>query len=154
MEGPPAYTTLEVAKHCTAEDAWLIIGGNVLNVSTWLNDHPGGDDVLLDLAGRDATREFEDVGHSSEARARLENLVIGTVRPATDEELRISCGEDGSGGKITMRGSERAEAAITWMRDNVLTLKRVGAVGAAGAIVLGVAIWLQRYSTKSYAGRR
>lgn len=52
MEGPSAYSTLEVAKHSSADDAWLIIGGKVLNISTWLNDHPGGDVVLLDLAGK------------------------------------------------------------------------------------------------------
>lgn len=52
MEGPPAYSTLEVTKHASAEDAWLIIGGKVLNISPWLNEHPGGDVVLLDLAGK------------------------------------------------------------------------------------------------------
>lgn len=51
MDGLLAYSTLEVAKHTTAEDAWIIIGGKVLNVSTWLDEHPGGDVVLLDLAG-------------------------------------------------------------------------------------------------------
>lgn len=52
MESLPAYSTLEVAKHASAEDAWIIIGGKVLNVSTWLEEHPGGDVVLLDLAGK------------------------------------------------------------------------------------------------------
>lgn len=51
MEDLPAYSTLEVAKHVTPEDAWLIVGGKVLNVSSWLDEHPGGDVVLLDLAG-------------------------------------------------------------------------------------------------------
>lgn len=51
MDDPPAFTTLEVAKHSSAADAWLIIGGRVLNISSWLHDHPGGDVVLLDLAG-------------------------------------------------------------------------------------------------------
>lgn len=52
MEGLPAYSTLEVSKHASAEDAWIIIGGKVLNVSPWLHEHPGGDVVLLDLAGK------------------------------------------------------------------------------------------------------
>lgn len=51
MEGLPAYSTLEVSKHASAEDAWLIVGGKVLNITSWLEEHPGGDDVLLDLAG-------------------------------------------------------------------------------------------------------
>lgn len=52
MDGLPAYSTIEVAKHTTADDAWLIIGGKVLDVTPWLDDHPGGDVVLLDLAGK------------------------------------------------------------------------------------------------------
>lgn len=50
-EGLPTYSTLEVAKHASAEDAWLIVGGKVLDVTSWLDDHPGGDVVLLDLVG-------------------------------------------------------------------------------------------------------
>lgn len=52
MEGNSAYSTIEVAKHASREDAWIIIGGKVLSISGWLNEHPGGDDVLLDLAGK------------------------------------------------------------------------------------------------------
>ena len=47
----PAYTSLEVAKHTSRNDAWIIVGGRVLDVSSWLDEHPGGDVVLLDAAG-------------------------------------------------------------------------------------------------------
>lgn len=30
--------------------------------------HPGGEEVLLDQAGKDGSESFEDVGHSSDAR--------------------------------------------------------------------------------------
>jgi cytochrome b involved in lipid metabolism len=33
------------------------------------------------VAGRDATKEFKDVGHSDEAREVLDGLFIGPVRP-------------------------------------------------------------------------
>lgn len=52
MEGLPTYNTVEVAKHSTVEDAWIVIDDKVLDISTWLEEHPGGDDVLLDLAGK------------------------------------------------------------------------------------------------------
>lgn len=95
------------------------------------------------------------MGHSGEARGRLDSLVIGTVRPATDEELRISRDGEGASGKVAMRSAERAEAAITWVQENVSTLKKVGAVGAAGAFVLCVAIMMQRYGARTMdAGRR
>lgn len=65
----------------------MIIDKKVYDVTSFLQDHPGGEDVMLDSSGRDATREFEDVGHSGEARAQLEELHIGDLRPPTEEEL-------------------------------------------------------------------
>lgn len=48
--------------------------------------------------GRDATREFEDVGHSTEARSHLDELLIGFLREPTEEEkaehaMNVSAGK-------------------------------------------------------------
>lgn len=32
------------------------------------HQHPGGEDALLEYAGKDGTQGFEDVGHSDDAR--------------------------------------------------------------------------------------
>lgn len=65
----------------------MVIDGKVYDVTSFLMEHPGGDDILIDASGRDATREFEDVGHSGEARAQLADLQLGKLRDATPEEL-------------------------------------------------------------------
>ncbi|KAL8195142.1 UNVERIFIED_CONTAM: Cytochrome b5 type B (outer mitochondrial membrane), partial [Gekko kuhli] len=44
--------------------------------------HPGGEEVLLEQAGRDATESFEDVGHSVDAREMLDQYLIGEVHPS------------------------------------------------------------------------
>lgn len=44
------------------------------------SDHSGGEEVMLDVAGQDATEAFEDVGHSDEARETLEQLLVGTLK--------------------------------------------------------------------------
>lgn len=64
----------EVALHNKPEDAWLIIDGNVYDVTKWAAEHPGGPELLWDVAGKDASRDFEDAAHSDAARHQLESL--------------------------------------------------------------------------------
>jgi cytochrome b5 len=46
-------------------------------VTKYLDDHPGGAEVLLDVAGQDADEFFEDIGHSNDARSELKKYLIG-----------------------------------------------------------------------------
>lgn len=41
--------------------------------------HPGGEEVLLEQAGRDASEAFEDVGHSSDARELMKKYLVGDI---------------------------------------------------------------------------
>ncbi|NXG84657.1 CYB5 protein, partial [Stercorarius parasiticus] len=43
--------------------------------------HPGGEEVLREQAGGDATENFEDVGHSTDARTLSESFIIGELHP-------------------------------------------------------------------------
>lgn len=52
-------STDDVAKHNTDKDVWVIIDGNVLDVTNFLKDHPGGKKAIMLYAGKDATEEFE-----------------------------------------------------------------------------------------------
>eukprot|EP00009_Paramoeba_aestuarina_P005392 CAMPEP_0201509360 /NCGR_PEP_ID=MMETSP0161_2-20130828/2435_1 /ASSEMBLY_ACC=CAM_ASM_000251 /TAXON_ID=180227 /ORGANISM="Neoparamoeba aestuarina, Strain SoJaBio B1-5/56/2" /LENGTH=127 /DNA_ID=CAMNT_0047904287 /DNA_START=62 /DNA_END=445 /DNA_ORIENTATION=- len=74
------YSIEEVAKHTSKDDCWFIIEGVVYDVTKFLDEHPGGDDVLIEVAGKDATTDFEDIGHSDEAIAQLSEFKIGTVK--------------------------------------------------------------------------
>ncbi|XP_034644149.1 cytochrome b5 [Trachemys scripta elegans] len=80
-EGGPFFTLAEVAKHNSSREAWLVIHGRVYDVGRFLDEHPGGEEVLLEQAGRDATESFEDVGHSTDAREMLKEYLIGEVHP-------------------------------------------------------------------------
>jgi cytochrome b5 len=58
-----------------------IIGGpKVYDVTKYLDDHPGGAEVMLDVAGQDADEFFEDIGHSKEARNELKKFYIGDFK--------------------------------------------------------------------------
>eukprot|EP00808_Paulinella_micropora_P015916 g42964.t1 len=52
------YTLEEVAKHATEKDCWVVINGEVINATPFLDDHPGGKMAIMSFAGRDATEEF------------------------------------------------------------------------------------------------
>eukprot|EP00249_Psilotum_nudum_P004012 c17533_g1_i1 orf=173-580(+) len=73
----------EVSDHNNSKDCWLVIGGKVFDVTRFLEEHPGGDDVLLSSTGKDATDDFEDVGHSADARALMQEFCIGDIDLST-----------------------------------------------------------------------
>ncbi|XP_014279272.1 cytochrome b5 isoform X2 [Halyomorpha halys] len=69
----------EVKNKCDSKNTWIVIHNSVYNVTEFLNEHPGGEEVLLEQAGRDATEAFEDVGHSSDARDMMKKFKIGEI---------------------------------------------------------------------------
>ncbi|XP_036897284.1 cytochrome b5 type B [Sturnira hondurensis] len=82
VETPVTYFRLEeVAQRNTSKETWLVIHGRVYDITRFLNEHPGGEEVLLEQAGADASESFEDVGHSSDAREMLKQYYIGDVHP-------------------------------------------------------------------------
>mmetsp|Transcript_21059 Transcript_21059/g.53322 ORF Transcript_21059/g.53322 Transcript_21059/m.53322 type:complete len:126 (+) Transcript_21059:89-466(+) len=76
----PTYTAEEVAKHNSSSDCWFVIDGRVYDVTSFLEEHPGGDEVLLSVGGKDGTQDFDDVGHSSDARELLKKYYIGDFK--------------------------------------------------------------------------
>jgi cytochrome-b5 reductase len=57
----------------------------VYNVTEYARDHPGGNDVLLEVAGTDATSAYEDIGHSEDAGEIMHGLLVGVLEGATQE---------------------------------------------------------------------
>jgi len=62
----------------------------VYDVTKYLDDHPGGAEVMLDVGGQDADEFFEDIGHSKEAREELAKYYIGEFKldEATKAKLK------------------------------------------------------------------
>ncbi|XP_047646352.1 cytochrome b5 type B [Phacochoerus africanus] len=85
------YRLEEVAKRNSSKELWLVIHGRVYDVTRFMNEHPGGEEVLMEQAGRDATESFEDVGHSSDAREMLKQYYIGDVHP---NDLKSESGKE------------------------------------------------------------
>ncbi|XVF22313.1 hypothetical protein REPUB_Repub12eG0162200 [Reevesia pubescens] len=81
--GQKVFVYEDVAKHRDRNDCWLLISGKVYDVTPFLEEHPGGDEVLLAASGKDATQDFEDVGHSDDARDMMAKYCIGEVDSTT-----------------------------------------------------------------------
>ncbi|KAG0169911.1 Cytochrome b5 [Apophysomyces sp. BC1034] len=77
------YTHEEVAKHGGRDDLWMIIDNKVYDITPFIDEHPGGEEVLFDEGARDATGPFEDVGHSEDARELLVKYYLGDVDPSS-----------------------------------------------------------------------
>lgn len=73
------YTLAEVKSHNDNKSTWIVIHNNIYDVTPFLNEHPGGEEVLLEQAGKDGSEAFEDVGHSSDARELMVKYKIGEV---------------------------------------------------------------------------
>ncbi|KAF3321758.1 Cytochrome B5 isoform D [Carex littledalei] len=74
------FSASEVSFHTSRDDCWLLINGKVYDVTKFLEDHPGGEEVLLHAsASGDATDAFENVGHSTAAVSMMESYLIGSV---------------------------------------------------------------------------
>ena len=56
---------------------WLVIDGKVYTIEEYQYEHPGGDEILLEFAGRDATVDFKKTGHSKDAIRKLKTIFVG-----------------------------------------------------------------------------
>ncbi|KAF9920226.1 hypothetical protein FBU30_009983 [Linnemannia zychae] len=75
------FTTADLAEHSSKSSLYLAIEGKVYDCTDFIDEHPGGEEVLIDEAGKDATESFEDVGHSDEARELLKKMYVGEYQP-------------------------------------------------------------------------
>mmetsp|Transcript_20924 Transcript_20924/g.45556 ORF Transcript_20924/g.45556 Transcript_20924/m.45556 type:complete len:138 (+) Transcript_20924:231-644(+) len=107
------YSSEEVSKHTSSDDCWMIIGNannggsKVYDVTKYLDDHPGGAEVMLDVSGQNADEFFEDIGHSNEARTELKKYLIGTYKMSEEELEKLKIAEEmrakqGGGNSLVM----------------------------------------------------
>merc|ERR1711957_1070201 len=77
--GMSAYTMEEVAKHNSKSTCWVVLDGKVLDVTSFLADHPGGELAILTFAGKDATEEFNMIHPPDVVGKYAPDAIIGVV---------------------------------------------------------------------------
>jgi alkylation response protein AidB-like acyl-CoA dehydrogenase len=80
------FSRAEVAKHNSEEDLWFVIDHKVYDVTDFVDAHPGGNVVLREVAGQDATKDFYNL-HRQEVLDKYQSLVIGTIEGEKPEVI-------------------------------------------------------------------
>ncbi|CAH9098602.1 unnamed protein product [Cuscuta europaea] len=73
-----AYSKAEVALHNKRSDCWIIIQDKVFDVTSYVEEHPGGDAILAH-AGGDSTEGFYGPQHASRVFEMVGEFCIGKL---------------------------------------------------------------------------
>ncbi|KLU82462.1 hypothetical protein MAPG_01534 [Magnaporthiopsis poae ATCC 64411] len=101
------YSFKDVAAHKDGNDCWMVIHGQVYDVTKYIQDHPGGADVLVEAAGQDASEAFDSAGHSEEASDIMASFRVGKLKGGASRKpapkqvrvaVRVPAASPGSGG--------------------------------------------------------
>lgn len=78
---PTTYSLSQVATHNNDQSCWTTINGNVYDLTSWINEHPGGARAILSLCGADGTKSFMDQhGGQGRPEQELKNFLIGVLK--------------------------------------------------------------------------
>lgn len=72
------FSSLEVSKHSFIDDCYLIINEKVYNVSSFVSNHPGGKNIMVENCGREVSGLFASI-HSNIAWDLLREYYIGDL---------------------------------------------------------------------------
>ncbi|KAJ9669139.1 Osmotic growth protein [Coniosporium apollinis] len=74
------FSLEEVAKHNKRDDLWIAVKGVVLDLTNWVDEHPGGPQALYSHMGKDASEEFEMLHDDEVIPKYAPEIVIGRVK--------------------------------------------------------------------------
>lgn len=75
----PFFGWDEIQRHASPESLWVVLDGEVYDLTGWARHHPGGLEVLMRWAGKDATETFRAAPHSAATQVFKLNYRIGRL---------------------------------------------------------------------------
>lgn len=79
----------ELASHNTRESCWIAINGTIWDVTTFIDQHPGGASLILKVAGQDATEQYETFHNPELVEETLgPEAKRGTVDPKSAPKMK------------------------------------------------------------------
>lgn len=91
-ENSKLYTLQEVALRDgkSSKESWVVVKDMIYDITNFMEEHPGGVELLCEYAGTDCTKDFNDVGHSPEAIKDMKLYKIGELVEVRIEFLQSS----------------------------------------------------------------
>lgn len=82
------FALADVANHATRKSCYVSYKGKVYDITTFMPDHPGGDDIILEWAGKDIGQIMADPSshvHSRSAYEMMDEYLVGEL--GGDEQI-------------------------------------------------------------------
>ncbi|CAK7244561.1 MAG: hypothetical protein STHCBS139747_006105 [Sporothrix thermara] len=92
------YDAEEVAKHTSADSCWVILYGNVYDVTEFLPSHPGGSRIIMQLAGKDCTEEFDPIHPPGTLDELSPESLLGKVDEESLKRMEAASAPQNGGG--------------------------------------------------------
>mmetsp|Transcript_110775 Transcript_110775/g.277322 ORF Transcript_110775/g.277322 Transcript_110775/m.277322 type:complete len:177 (+) Transcript_110775:92-622(+) len=146
--------------------AVVLHGEKLMLGDDFLEEHPGGSDIIWSLEGRDCTKEFEEIGHSTSARLLARRFAVSTstadgerdviraerrVKTGRGEQQPFAASTSSSSWAARFVGARLSWAppmagdqgqSLTWLEDSLpLTLGLISVASAIAAWRLRGAAW-------------
>ena len=71
-------------QHRSADSCWVVLYGKVYDVTSFIPEHPGGSKIILQLAGQDATEEYDPIHPEGTLEGTLpSSALLGSIDAST-----------------------------------------------------------------------
>ncbi|KAF9426736.1 fatty acid alpha-hydroxylase [Entomortierella beljakovae] len=91
----PKISVQQINEHNTASSCWVILNNKVYDITPFIADHPGGEELILDNAGTDITLLMKDELshlHSEGAYEMMDEYLVGVVDTASNTSTETTAG--------------------------------------------------------------
>ena len=122
------YTYDEVQQHRSQDSCWVVLYGNVYDVTSFLPEHPGGSKIILQLAGTDATEEYDPIHPPGTLEESLPSEAkLGSFDESTLPKEERALTQDGSSKSPKQELNEKVEEEVLSLEEclNLDDIERV-----------------------------
>ncbi|MEI7810300.1 MAG: cytochrome b5-like heme/steroid binding domain-containing protein [bacterium] len=118
--GIKTLNTIEVAKHNTVNDCWIIVNNKVYDISGYASSHPGGSRNITNYCGKESTQAFNTKGgqgspHSGGANNMLAQDYVGDLNQKIDQKTidqnvqKIKASSASTAGQVSRNSGDDSE---------------------------------------------